>query len=534
LADPIVFRLAKFATAPLIKKLTPEQKKEKVESFIQTNLFLKDARRLKYLRREDVASRIDNYESELARRIFLDRIILDSIITEQMIADEFNKMRYELRALHILISTQNTKDKKGLSRDEAYKRALQIYARAIGGKESFEALADKYSDDKNSGAGGDLGYFGWGKMVAPFQEAAFNLKIGEISEPVLTNFGYHIIKVIDKRPAKMASFNETKDRIKQNMIRAHMDELRSTYLKYLEDLRFKYEYTPKPENISRLCGLYNQMQDTLRKQAKPHDPLSVFESISENIILATYTNVTVDKKTFLSELSRQPKRIPPDISNPEVLSMILQSVTEQQLLLLEARNYGINKDREYDSQLKSFTNDVLLGVYRNEMITQKVKPDDHELQKYYQSNQSRYLEPASAEVQEIYLADQSKAEKVLEMALSGENFDSLASRYTERYRNKPRFGYLGLINHSKYGDIGKTAVTLDSGVVHGALIPSGKGFAIIRILSRKSETIKPFDRNRVLSDYSRVEQKRVEEKLTLRLKRKYHVKIYWDTINVTE
>jgi parvulin-like peptidyl-prolyl isomerase len=85
---------------------------------------------------------------------------------------------------------------------EALALANELRNRILAG-EDFAALAGAYSDDTGSGAnGGDLGWFGKGRMVAPFEEAAFSRPVGEVSEPVETDFGYHLIEVIEKDPAR--------------------------------------------------------------------------------------------------------------------------------------------------------------------------------------------------------------------------------------------------------------------------------------------------------------------------------------------
>jgi peptidyl-prolyl cis-trans isomerase SurA len=84
------------------------------------------------------------------------------------------------------------------SDEEALALAEDIRQRIVDG-EDFATLAEEYSDDRGSAAdGGDLGWFGRGMMVAPFEEAAFSLPIGEISEPIKTDFGYHILEVLDR------------------------------------------------------------------------------------------------------------------------------------------------------------------------------------------------------------------------------------------------------------------------------------------------------------------------------------------------
>ncbi len=86
--------------------------------------------------------------------------------------------------------------------EETLALANELRQRLLDG-EDFAELAAQYSDDPGSAAqGGDLGWFGRGQMVAPFEEAAFSLDIDEISEPIQTDFGYHIIQVIEKDPAR--------------------------------------------------------------------------------------------------------------------------------------------------------------------------------------------------------------------------------------------------------------------------------------------------------------------------------------------
>jgi parvulin-like peptidyl-prolyl isomerase len=81
---------------------------------------------------------------------------------------------------------------------EALALANELRERILAG-EDFAALAQAYSDDTGSAAnGGDLGWFGRGRMVAPFEEAAFSLPVGEVSEPIKTDFGYHLIEVTEK------------------------------------------------------------------------------------------------------------------------------------------------------------------------------------------------------------------------------------------------------------------------------------------------------------------------------------------------
>jgi len=123
--------------------------------------------------------------------------------------DEFKKPD-EIRARHILVD----------SREEAE----EILKKARSG-EDFARLAEKYSQGPSKDRGGDLGYFTRGTMVPEFEKAAFNMEVGEISDVVKTQFGYHIIKVEDKRTFPLPDFEEVKDYIKTRLLKNKKEEL---------------------------------------------------------------------------------------------------------------------------------------------------------------------------------------------------------------------------------------------------------------------------------------------------------------------
>jgi len=111
------------------------------------------------------------------------------------------------------------------------KEATDILARLKAG-EKFEDLAKKYSLDGSKDYGGDLGYFTAPEMVAEFSKAAFALKVGEVSQPVKTDFGWHVIKVEDRKTGAAQPFDQVKSAIRNVLLRKKvqetMDQLRKT------------------------------------------------------------------------------------------------------------------------------------------------------------------------------------------------------------------------------------------------------------------------------------------------------------------
>jgi peptidyl-prolyl cis-trans isomerase C len=122
-----------------------------------------------------------------------------------------------VRARHILLGSE--------------KEATDILARLKAG-EKFEELAKKYSLDGSKDYGGDLGYFTAPEMVAEFSKAAFSLKVGETSKPVKTDFGWHVIKIEDRKTGAAQPFDQVKGAIRNVLLRKKvqetMDQLRKT------------------------------------------------------------------------------------------------------------------------------------------------------------------------------------------------------------------------------------------------------------------------------------------------------------------
>jgi peptidyl-prolyl cis-trans isomerase C len=136
-----------------------------------------------------------------------------------------------VRASHILVRLPE--GATGPAKEEMRKKAEALLQR-VRAKEDFAALAKQSSEDPGSARnGGDLGAFGRGQMVPPFEQAAFALKPGEVSGIVETPFGFHIIKVTEKIPARKLPFAEVKERLKLEMVQQKRQQAQQSYLNSL-------------------------------------------------------------------------------------------------------------------------------------------------------------------------------------------------------------------------------------------------------------------------------------------------------------
>jgi peptidyl-prolyl cis-trans isomerase SurA len=133
----------------------------------------------------------------------------------------------EVHARHILVSLPRDANAEAVAK--AQQRAGEIAQRAKAGGD-FAALAKQLSDGPSASQGGDLGYFRRGVMVPEFERVAFDLPVGGVSDPVRTQFGFHIIKVEDRRKAQPPPFDTVKEQLRQKLTREQIDRLTADYL----------------------------------------------------------------------------------------------------------------------------------------------------------------------------------------------------------------------------------------------------------------------------------------------------------------
>lgn len=163
-----------------------------VELYKKFKLKVEEAKALKLDQTPEFKSEFEGYKNQLA-----ESYLVDKAVTEDLIKEAYERSKYEVKASHILINIPYHSAPSDTM--NAYKKILEIRKKALAGAD-FDSLAVEYSDDPSVARNyGDLGYFSVFQMVYPFESGAYNTEVGEVSKIVRTRFGYHILKVKDKR-----------------------------------------------------------------------------------------------------------------------------------------------------------------------------------------------------------------------------------------------------------------------------------------------------------------------------------------------
>ncbi len=178
-------------------------------------------------------------EDDIKKNIKTDLIITKLLEPKITISEEDMKKYFEentssfateeqVKASHILVDSEE--------------KAKEVKDKIDQGGD-FSQLAKEYSmDTANKDMGGSLGFFGRGQMVPEFEDAAFSLTPGSISDPIKTDFGFHIIKVEEKQAAKVANYEESKDKIKDILLQ---EKLPATYTTWIQEKHTEYNVQNK-------------------------------------------------------------------------------------------------------------------------------------------------------------------------------------------------------------------------------------------------------------------------------------------------
>lgn len=274
--------------------------------------------------------------------------------------DDIKPSKGEIEAAHILILDTTNVGKKKI--DEVYEKLII--------SNDFEALAKEFSEDRGSKQnGGKLGKFGTGRMVKPFEDAAFNLQNeGSFSKPFKTRFGWHIVKLLKKHPIK--PFNELENELRSKIKSSSRMQMSETAV--INKLKATYTIVENEES--------KKILDRKNIRAIPKDSL-------QNTIF-TINDKKISQEEFINYIRNR--------RNKPVF-LLFDMFKNEQILNYYKENL-VNTEPEYAYTLKEYEDGLLLFELMQQKIWNKSSKDSLGLQNYFDNNKTNY---ASKELKEI-------------------------------------------------------------------------------------------------------------------------------------
>ncbi|HLW30339.1 MAG TPA: peptidylprolyl isomerase [Brumimicrobium sp.] len=237
---------------------SPKYDKESLDEYMELykkfKLKVAEAEALGYDTIPALVRELNGYKEQLAQPY-----LIDSEKTNSLINEAYERMKYEVKASHILINL--SADAPPADTLKAYNKIMELRKRIVKGEDFGDVASGPGGSDDPSAVNnkGDLGYFTAFQMVYPFETAAYNTKVGEISMPVRTNFGYHLIKVFDKRDARgTITAAHIMVVTKQNADKAELENAE----KKINEI---YEQLESGEQFEKLARLYSDDQGSKAK-----------------------------------------------------------------------------------------------------------------------------------------------------------------------------------------------------------------------------------------------------------------------------
>ncbi len=415
------------------------------------------------------------YLNTFRRKVFYDTVP----VSENELRRGFRYYTQQLSARHLYAGTEE-------EAEDLY-RKLQNGAR-------FEDLARlTFQDSTLAANAGYLGYFGKDEMDPAFERAAFALKVGEISRPVKTKFGYSIIKVEDRffRPfVSEQEFFDAKPAITKILKREKaLTAAQEFGSKLSRDMDFEF-------NEKILQFLFAEMEE-------PGENLSIEkESMFEPDLLKDIRNETVvafkngswtveqllEKARYTSQRQQSRIRSASDLKN------YIAGLVVRDELLRQARQSTWAKDKGTKSEIDHAIDGYIVGQMVK-MISDTASVPDVAVREVYNKNPGDYVFPASANVREILVSDDKSAKDVSAQLANGERFSELAKKYSIREWAREKGGELGMAPRSKYGVLADTIFSMQPGQVIGPLQIDGND-SFVQMIARLDERPKTFDEAR--------------------------------------
>ncbi|MEA2077421.1 MAG: peptidylprolyl isomerase [Candidatus Marinimicrobia bacterium] len=506
--------------------LSPEEKEHQINQICDDYLaryYLEDQGDLDS---GDVMWEIRGWEiRELANGAY-QNLIINKILTKEVMHRLYDKMKYEVDVSHLLIG-YNTASRKlnDRSREDAEALAVEIFRKI--NNSNFEELVTEYSDD--GGKEENSGNLGWGKAgrwVDEFEDAAYSLKPGEISNPVETPFGFHIIKLNERREIPVEPF----ELVERDLVDVAYNRWRNKFMlrenEVFDSLTVSNPVVLDDSLLTDFLDRFTRLSKNVfySEQFSAYDILEIFD---DTLTVGYLGDAPINKAWIYQYLKLVSLQVPPRFTDRASFEDFLEQNRMGALLYGVAHDLGLNKSKEYIKTRNVFLSKKAAALFDKLYVFELIAPGKQELREFYDENKSElYVFEARVRVREVLLADSLLAKDVLLRARSGESMGELATEYSIRNIGKKNMGLIPPVKENQYGKMSLAAFNMKDGEIAGPF-KIANHYSVIERVEYIPESFRELDKvsYRLLTDYRNhyMGEKREEQRNMLR--RKYPVRI---------
>jgi peptidyl-prolyl cis-trans isomerase C len=455
-----------------------ERRQQFLDGLVDQKLLLIGAYRQGLDKSDDIQRLIEQQQA----KFLLDQLYKQEIVDKVQVPDAavrtwYDNMGEEIHARHILLE----------SREEASAVKAELDSGA-----DFEALARERSKDPSAQQNaGDLGWFRWGAMVQPFQEAAFALTENAVSEPVQTDFGWHVIQLMGRRQVDRQPFDQVQAAIRQQLTQQNTGARLKTFL---DDIRAKAELRIDTAQLDLVRRTYRDTTGPLPYMSNLD--VDRLNEKQQRAPIVRYLDTSLATGQFVTLTNNVPPVNRPSFDDTLKLKEFVFQMIYVPILEREARRLRIDHSEEYKQAVQQFKETLMADKMRTDLVQRPVDVSIEQVRAYYDEHPEEFSSPPQVRVREALVGSQAEAEELIAKVKRGAKFDKLCADVTLRPGMKGRKGDLGLFRRFSYPSIFDAAQKMKVGQVGGPIYhatKTGGQWSVIELLQKQDAVTSTFE-----------------------------------------
>ncbi len=402
-------------------------------------------------------------------------------VTEADVREFYDKLKEERHVLHILVATSREAD--------------SVVAELDKGAD-FGTIARMISLDQSSAVrGGDLGWLNWGTAVdSKFREAFFAMSAGETSKPLKTDYGYHIIRMLETRPVELKPYEELATFIKQALVSRRSSDTEAAFLRSMEE---KAAVQINPEATALLLERLDMYYpDSLNRAKRPDNyfpNLEVLKPFEQQMVIASYTGGEVTIEDYINKLAAVPDAARPRFDNEPMMKKTIFQLELKNIVEYEAEQRKIQDTEEYQKRVNDFREGLMVDKFTRSVLGRQIDVSEDEIVEYYNTHLDEFTIPQEYHIWEIQRPLATDLGPIIEELRSGADFGALAAKKTVRTGMQATKGDLGFVQKSRFPQLWEAATKVRMGEISDIVVNDDGSYSVIKVIDVKQPVIVPVE-----------------------------------------
>ena len=477
------FRIS-YELAPVTPKKTynnnVDKKSAHLQSLIEKKLLTIAGLEDSLDKEEDVQRLLRWYEKEaVIRELYRQQISNRVEVTEDEVREGYLLLNERLLLRQILLPSES--------------EAEELYRRSQNG-ETFEQLATDLADSE-----AELNRlltareFTWGELDANLETAVFGLNHNELSAPIKTRSGYHLVQLVDRKHNLILTeygYQERQHYVETIIRRRKEAKLAREYAVSIMEKLYPRAVGPV------LLELTKTAQEAVRIE-NPEYPIPPYlqvkkvgpyigDLLDEELVLFNGGSWTVGE--FLAHVEQAHPKSRPDLTNPGTLQINLALMVRDEFLAQEGYERHLEKSRAVQDEVERLKEEIVAMRMRNRLID-TVQVSKIEINDFFFQNIDRYQKPEMVNIREIMVRDHKLADSLWTAIQNGENMSTLVRQFSVRKWAAKKGGELGYFARGAFGEVGKTAFDMQVGELTGPVPVKMDsfivGYSVFKVIGRR-------------------------------------------------